>query len=105
TVATSVFTLDAPVTGITGIRIIGSEGGTSSAGFIGVFEIVLNLSGGIDVITDTDGDRLADQAEVGIHGTDPANPDTDEDGYWDWIEIVGGGTDPLNAEDFPANVA
>lgn len=33
------FTLATPVTGINGIRLIGSEGGTASGGFIGVFNL------------------------------------------------------------------
>jgi hypothetical protein len=33
------FTLTTPVTGINGIRLIGSEGGTASGGFIGVFNL------------------------------------------------------------------
>ena len=38
----SVFTLDTPITGIRGIRVIGQEGGTASGGFIGVVEIGVN---------------------------------------------------------------
>jgi hypothetical protein len=33
------FTLDEPQLGINGIRLIGSEGGTASGGFLGVFEL------------------------------------------------------------------
>ena len=36
---TATFTLNTPVTGINGIRLIGTEGGTASGGFIGVFDI------------------------------------------------------------------
>ena len=32
------FTLNTPLTGINGIRLIGTEGGTASGGFLGVFE-------------------------------------------------------------------
>ena len=35
------FTLTAPQTGINGIRLIGSEGGTASGGFLGVFEVAV----------------------------------------------------------------
>jgi hypothetical protein len=42
TILTSTFTLTAPVTGINGIRFIGSEGGTASGGFLGVTEIGVN---------------------------------------------------------------
>jgi hypothetical protein len=36
---TAKFTLNAPVTNINGIRLIGSEGGTASGGFLGVLEL------------------------------------------------------------------
>lgn len=39
---TSTFTLTTPVTGINGIRFIGSEGGTASGGFLAVTEIGVN---------------------------------------------------------------
>jgi hypothetical protein len=38
--ATATFTLNTPATGINGIRLIGSEGGTASSGFLGVFEFM-----------------------------------------------------------------
>lgn len=41
---TATFTPTAPVTGYSGVRIIGSEGGTASGGFIGVAEIVVDTS-------------------------------------------------------------
>jgi hypothetical protein len=36
------FTLTTPQTGITGIRLIGSEGGTASGGFLGVYEVAVD---------------------------------------------------------------
>ncbi|HEX2746647.1 MAG TPA: PEP-CTERM sorting domain-containing protein, partial [Verrucomicrobiales bacterium] len=39
TLSTSTFTITTPVTGINGIRLIGSEGGTASGGFMGVTEL------------------------------------------------------------------
>jgi hypothetical protein len=41
TLATATFHLNTPQTGITGIRIIGTEGGTASGGFLGVFELAV----------------------------------------------------------------
>jgi hypothetical protein len=41
TLATAVFRLSSPVSGINGIRLIGSEGGIGSRGFLGVFELVV----------------------------------------------------------------
>lgn len=41
-IRTSTFTLTTPVTGVNGIRLIGSEGGTASGGFLGVTEISVN---------------------------------------------------------------
>jgi len=38
------FTLTTPATGINGIRIIGSEGGTASGGFLGVFELAVQAT-------------------------------------------------------------
>jgi hypothetical protein len=40
----STFTLAQPAVGITGIRIIGTEGGTASGGFIGVFDLAVRTS-------------------------------------------------------------
>lgn len=45
---------------------------------------------------DTDGDGLADGAELKVYLTDPLNPDTDGDGISDGEEIIRG-TDPLSA--------
>jgi hypothetical protein len=48
TTASATFTLDEPATGINGIRIIGSEGGTASGGFIGVFELAVQTQASTD---------------------------------------------------------
>jgi hypothetical protein len=40
-----VFELVEPVTGINGIRIIGTEGGTASGGFLGVLEVAVHATG------------------------------------------------------------
>lgn len=47
---------------------------------------------------DGDGDGLGDLVEVGIHGTDPANPDSDFDGLSDGFEVANG-FDPLDPDD------
>jgi hypothetical protein len=41
-IRTSTFTLNTPVTGVNGIRLIGLEGGTASGGFLGVTELGVN---------------------------------------------------------------
>lgn len=41
TLATAHFQLTPPQTGVTGVRLIGSEGGTASGGFLGVFELAV----------------------------------------------------------------
>ena len=46
--------------------------------------------------TDSDGDGLTDDAETGVHGTDPNNPDTEGDHVMDGDEINLYGTDPLD---------
>jgi hypothetical protein len=44
TLAKATFTLTTPHTGINGIRIIGTEGGIASGGFLGVFELLVHSS-------------------------------------------------------------
>jgi hypothetical protein len=44
TLATATFQLNEPQTGINGIRIIGTEGGTASGGFLGVFEFAVEAA-------------------------------------------------------------
>jgi len=46
TLATAHFQLVQPQTNINGIRIIGSEGGTASGGFLGVFDLAVNINRG-----------------------------------------------------------
>lgn len=48
-------------------------------------------------IVDTDGDGLADVAEISA-GTDPADPDTDDDGLNDGAEVNQHGTNPLDPD-------
>ena len=50
-----------------------------------------------DALTDTDGDGLADDAEVLVHGTSPHHADTDGDGLPDAAEIAAG-LDPLDPD-------
>jgi hypothetical protein len=66
----AIFNLDPPVAGIDGIRLIGSEGGTASGGFLGVFELAV-LSASTPV--DTDADGQSDPSEA-IAGTNPNDP-------------------------------
>lgn len=102
---------------INGIRIMGSEGGTASGGFIGVFELAALVD-----IGDTDNNGLTDDWErlhfghIGVNpaadpdsdgltnfeefkaGTDPMLADTDSDGLQDGAEVHTYHTDPLKAD-------
>jgi hypothetical protein len=137
---TAKFILDPPVSDITGVRIIGSEGGTASGGFLGVAELKVYArtdsdSDGMDDdweranglvvgvndassdqdsdglkaldeylkatnprVADTDGDGLADGAEVFVHLTNPVSADTDTDGLSDGAEVKTYATDPLRMD-------
>jgi hypothetical protein len=59
--------------------------------------LVLLMSGRAWAQTDSDGDGLADDAELSVHGTDPEVGDTDDDGLPDGVEVELG-TDPLKAD-------
>ncbi len=48
--------------------------------------------------SDTDGDGLADGAEVTAHGTDPNDPDGDKDGLSDGDEVLVHGSDPRKVD-------
>ena len=49
---------------------------------------------------ETDGDGLADGAEVSLYGTDPSDPDSDRDGVSDGAEVAAG-TDPRDPGRYP----
>lgn len=120
---TATFLLNTPATNIDGIRLIGSEGGIASGGFLGVFELAVfpftdSDSDGMDDVwesnhglnvglndagADADGDGL-DNLQEYRHSTDPQNPDTDGDGYIDGIEVQGG-SNPTSAASIPNNLA
>jgi hypothetical protein len=100
------FTLSQAATGINGIRLIGSEGGTASGGFLGVFELGVYaktdsdqdgmdddwerknglLVGTNDAALDPDGDNLTNLEEYRA-GTNPQKADTDGDGLKDGPEV------------------
>lgn len=89
------FTLNTPVTGITGIRLIGNDGGTASGGFLGVFELRIRPSS-----SDSDSDGMEDEWERqnGLNvGTNDATGDLDSDGATNLQEFTAG-TDPRVAD-------
>jgi hypothetical protein len=115
--ATSTFILDPALPDILGIRLIGSEGGTASGGFLGVLELKVYAR------TDADGDGMDDDWErnhglvVGVKdgagdldsdgltnaqeyvkATDPQKPDTDDDGLKDGEEVNTHQTNPVSAD-------
>jgi hypothetical protein len=118
TTVTAHFILINPATNINGIRIIGSEGGQASAGFIGVFELAAR-----NMVADTDGDGMNDEWEgffglvVGTNdsggdgdsdglsnllefqnNTNPNSSDTDADGLDDGPEVTVHGSNPNNPD-------
>jgi len=121
TTATSTFTLTTPITGITGIRIIGENGGLGgdANGFLGVFELEVTaglvndvdsdgmddgwetshrLSVGInDAIGDPDTDGLSNIQEFAAN-TNPQAADTDADGLGDGAEVRTHNTNPVLAD-------
>src|SRR6266545_183848 len=92
---TATFTLAQPAVGINGIRIIGTEGGSASGGFLGVFEFAARTS-----TTDTDHDGMPDEWERMhglIVGTNDAAADPDSDGLSN-IQEFNAATDPQAAD-------
>lgn len=114
---TATFILNPPVTNITGIRVLGSEGGSASSGFLGVFELAVyppvdsepdgmdddwerkhGLNPGVnDAALDPDTDLLSNLQEF-EKGTDPQDNDTDDDGLLDGAEITSHLTNPTSAD-------
>lgn len=117
TIVTTRFILDPPVTNIMGVRIIGSEGGTASGGFLGVSELKVYAR------TDGDNDGMDDDWEranglvVGVNDsasdqdsdgltalqeyqrvTNPRDDDTDSDGLMDGAEVNTHLTNPTSAD-------
>jgi hypothetical protein len=111
---TARFTLAEAAAGLNGIRIIGTEGGTVSGGFLGVFELAVVPAG-----VDSDADGMEDdwetayQLSVGTNDsagdldgdgrsnlqeytakTNPKQADTDGDGLSDGAEVNQHGTHP-----------
>lgn len=116
--ATANFTLSDPITGITGIRLIGENGGNAGPdpnGFLGVFELVVTAGlandvdsdgmddawetthglnvGANDAAEDPDLDTLSNLQEFAAN-TDPRTPDTDNDGLPDGEEVRLHNTNP-----------
>ncbi|HRZ56875.1 MAG TPA: hypothetical protein P5525_15625 [Candidatus Paceibacterota bacterium] len=119
---TADFTLDTPIAGATGIRIIGENGGNAGSdanGFIGIFEMVVTAG----IANDSDNDGMDDDWErlhglqVGVNdstadpdadalsniqefaaNTNPKKADTDDDGLTDGEEMGTHNTNPLVAD-------
>lgn len=117
TAPAATFTLKKPVSGINAVRIIGTEGGTASGGFLGVFELQVygftdtdkdgmddnwekenNLKIGTnDAGVDADLDGLTNLQEYNL-GTNPQKPDSDSDGVKDGDEVNTSRTNPLASD-------
>lgn len=112
------FTLNTPAVGITGVRLIGTDGGAASGGFLGVFELRVRpassdsdndgmddewerlngLNVGVnDAAEDPDQDGLTNLQEF-TRGTNPQVADTDGDGLNDGAEVNTHQTNPLQAD-------
>jgi hypothetical protein len=95
TLVSATFTLNQPTNGITGIRIIGTEGGAASGGFLGVAELSVMSSS-----TDVDGDGMDDSWERQnglVVGTNDAAGDPDADGLTN-LEEFNAKTNPKLAD-------
>ncbi len=105
--ATARFTLAQPAQNIVGIRLAGTEGGTVSGGFLGVFELAVLPAfadsdndgmeddwetkfglrvGENDAAADPDGDGVTNLQEYQL-ALDPTKADTDGDGLADGAEV------------------
>lgn len=115
--ATVTFVLDPAISNLSGIRVIGTEGGVASGGFLGVTELEVYqrldsepdgmddewerqhglVAGANDAAGDPDGDSLSNVQEF-TSGTDPQKADTDDDGLNDGLEIHTRHTNPLSPD-------
>jgi hypothetical protein len=89
------FTLTTPATNISGIRLIGTDGGAASGGFLGVFEFGVQTT-----VTDSDNDGMDDSWETLnglVVGTNDAAGDADSDGLTN-LEEFDAETNPRNAD-------
>ncbi|HNQ74020.1 MAG TPA: hypothetical protein PKN95_10515 [Verrucomicrobiota bacterium] len=113
----STFVLDPPATNINAIRIIGSEGGGASGGFLAVSDLKVFARTDVDEDgMDDDWERRHglivgvkdDQGDPDLDGlknlsefqllTDPHDPDTDDDGLNDGDEVNVHFTNPLSSD-------
>lgn len=75
-----------------------AQGGTDDPDNDGLTNVLEFANGTNPNVADTDGDGLADGAEVNTHRSNPNKPDTDDDGLTDGFEVATTHTDPVKAD-------
>jgi len=114
----AVFTFNAPVAGLRGIRVSGAcrthlcvadikvadNTNTSDTDADGLSNAQEAIAGTSPLHADTDGDGLSDGTEVNVHNSNPLFADSDADYFPDGLEVRES-TAPVNAASHPANLS